>query len=214
MSSIRPLPQLRAWQRPASADLPVATESPDPSDQVSLGEATSEPPPGSLEAEFREAFFRDYEARKCGQNIRRFLTRVEDKGMLDGAKVLGIENKGFSYFGLVRAMHTRDTNNRGEMRVTDHNWYHHVVLEKDGRIFDFDFGITPTVANSEEYFETMFFECDKVPRERKLDDYQVQVIDAREYLEGDRDTSQSFSFRDYGALQGWSSLARHEVRSR
>jgi hypothetical protein len=158
-------------------------------------------PDGTVADRFREAFFRDYQERMCGQNIRRFLTQFPDPDKLQGAKVLGIENKGFSYFGLVRAMNTRDTNFQGELRVTDKNWYHHVVLEKDGRIFDFDYGITPQTPTVEEYFDTMFLQCDKVRPHEKLKDYQVQVIDAQEYATATRDTSTRMSFRDY--LEGW-----------
>lgn len=162
-----------------------------------------------LTVEFHKAFFEDYEARKCGENIRRFLTRFSDSEALQGAKVLGIENKGFSYFGLTRALHTRDTKGNGEPYVTDKNWYHHVILEKDGRIFDFDYGIEPKVVDSEQYFETMFLNCDKVSREDKLKDYRVQVIDAQEYLRRDQDTSKTLTFRDYGALQGWGQNVKH-----
>ncbi len=162
-----------------------------------------------LTSEFRKAFFEDYEARKCGENIRRFLTRFPEPEALQGAKVLGIENKGFSYFGLTRALHTRDTKGNGEAYVTDKNWYHHVILEKDGRIFDFDYGIEPKVVDSEEYFETMFLNCDKVSREDKLKDYRVQVIDAQENLHRDQDTSSTMSFRDYGSLQGWGGNLKH-----
>lgn len=162
-----------------------------------------------LTSEFHKAFFEDYQASKCGENIRRFLTRFPEPEALHGAKVLGIENKGFSYFGLTRALHTRDTKGNGEAYVTDKNWYHHVILEKDGRIFDFDYGIEPKVVDSEEYFETMFLNCDKVSREDKLKDYRVQVIDAQEYLRRDQDTSSTMSFRDYGSLQGWGDNLKH-----
>lgn len=179
-------------------------------DRVQLSELPPASEPDSAVAErFREVFFRDYEESKCGQNIRRFITNFPDPEQLQGAKVLGIENKGFSYFGLVRALNTRDTNFKGELRATDKNWYHHVVLEKDGRIFDFDYGITPQTPSVEEYFDTMFLQCDKVRPHEKLKDYQVQVIDAQEYATATRDSSIHMSFRDY--LEGWgANLKRFE----
>lgn len=137
-----------------------------------------------------------YEERQCGSNVRRLLERLPDSE-LEGMKVLGIENKGFSYFGLVRALHTRDTDRHGNPRTTDKNWYHHVVMEKDGRIFDFDYGtraLTPTV---KEYCDSMFFNDDKVSTEKKMSDYEIQVIDAREYLTRGKDTSTKVRLGEY-----------------
>ncbi len=137
-----------------------------------------------------------YEERQCGSNIRRLLGRLPESE-LAGAKVLGITNKGFTYFGLVRALHTRDTDREGNPRTTDKNWHHHVVLEKDGRIFDFDYGteaLTPTV---KEYCDTMFFSDTKVKAEKKKTDYELQVIDAREYLHQKEDSSTTIRLGEY-----------------
>lgn len=166
-------------------------------------------PPSVAERTFRDAFFADYEARYCGQNIKRFLTKLPEEE-LEGAKVLGIENKGFSWFGMVRAMQARDTKNDGTPFVTDRNWYHHVVLEKDGKIFDFDYGIVPSTPGVQEYFDKMFFEKDdKVRPADKMKDYELQVIDAREYVKGDKDTSTKVRFAEY--LGGWANRAKFTV---
>lgn len=166
-------------------------------------------PPSVVERTFRESFFEDYQARYCGQNIKHFLTKLPE-AELEGAKVLGIENKGFSWFGMVRAMQARDTKGNGEPYVTDRNWYHHVVLEKDGKIFDFDYGIVPSTPGVQEYFDKMFFEKDdKVRPADKLKDYELQVIDAREYVKGDKDTSTKVRFAEY--LGGWANQAKFTV---
>lgn len=152
---------------------------------------------------FRKAFFEDYQAARCGDNVRRFLTRFPEEA-LEGASVLGIENKGFSMFGLTRALHARDQKFSGEDFVTDRNWYHHVILEKDGKIFDMDFGIQPQAPTTLEYFETMFLQGDKQVRpSQKLKDYHIQVIDAGEYLRKDGDTSVKMSLAEYGESRGW-----------
>lgn len=192
---------------PATQTTSVPAKAPDEpaaqADQVQLSQ-------GAVGDRFREVFFRDYQERMCGQNIRRFITQFPDPKQLEGAKVLGIENKGLSYFGMVRAMNTRDVNSRGELRVTDKNWYHHVVLEKDGKIFDFDYGITPQAPGVEEYFEKMFLKCDKVRPAEKLKDYRIQVIEAQEYASARKDTSTHVSMRDY--LTSWgANLARFET---
>jgi len=197
-------PLQRSWNRVSGPTAEVAPTTPAESlESVGPGKRT-EPSPAkdcAVADRFREVFFRGYQERMCGQNIRHFITRFPDPKQLQGAKVLGIENKGFSYFGMVRAMNTRDTTFSGELRVTDKNWHHHVVLEKDGRIFDFDYGIEPQTPTVEEYFDKMFLRCDKVRPHEKLKDYQVQVIDAEEYATATKDTSTRLSFRDY--LEGW-----------
>lgn len=199
-------PRLWNARTTATQTTPVCEKVPEPkqqADQVQLSQ-------GPVVDRFREVFFRDYEERMCGQNIRRFITQFPDPKQLEGAKVLGIENKGLSYFGMVRAMNTRDTNSKGELRVTDKNWYHHVVLEKDGKIFDFDYGIAPQAPGVEEYFETMFLKCDKVRPAEKLKDYRIQVIEAQEYASARKDTSTQVSMRDY--LTGWgANLERFET---
>ncbi len=140
-------PPLAAAPRSTPTRPATTTSAPTAADSVTLSSGEPESP---VLDRFREVFFSDYEARKCGMNIKHFITRYPEPQQLEGAKVLGIENKGLSWFGMTRAMHTRDTNFKGELRTTDSNWYHHVVLEKDGRIYDFDYGITPQAPTVEE----------------------------------------------------------------
>jgi len=147
---------------------------------------------------FQETYHTDlYESRKCGSNIRRLLEKLSDSDQLSGAKVLGIENKGFSFFGLVRARHVRGSDRNGNPRTTDMNWYHHVVLEKEGKILDYDFDTKPLTPTVDEYFQTMFFNDPDLASERKKSDYHIQVIDADEYLQRDNDTSETVTLGEY-----------------
>lgn len=188
--------------RPAPvAAVPAVPESAPVGDSLTISSTPQQEASSPVLDRFREVFFTDYEARKCGMNIRHFITRFPEPEHLEDAKVLGITNQGLSWFGMTRAMHTRDTNFKGEMRVTDSNWYHHVVLEKDGRIYDFDYGITPKAPTVAEYFDKMFLHCDKVSAADKLKDYEVQVIDAQEYAKAGKDTSTKARFKDY--LGSW-----------
>ena len=210
-------PQIHNWTRVAQAAATVTTAEVAASlDQFELSAAPSQTPPAAeapvapLEARFREAFFTDYEARFCGKNIRRFVVNAPDSLEMEGAKVLAIENKGCSWFGMVRAMHARDVKGNGEPYATDRNWYHHVILEKDGRIYDFDYGITPQAPTVQDYFEKMFLNCDKVRPHQKLADYELQVIDAREYGDAKKDTSSKVTMGQY--LEGWGvNLERYQV---
>ncbi len=152
---------------------------------------------------FQETFHTDlYQSRKCGENIRRLLERVSNSEDFKDAKVLGIKNEGVSYFGMVRATHVRSSNNQGQPRTTDMNWYHHVVLEKDGKIYDFDFGVEPQAPTVEEYFQTMFFDDTKVKAQEKKNGYSIQVIEAQEYLHQKSDSSEKLRLGDYLARHG------------
>jgi hypothetical protein len=155
----------------------------------------------NVEQEFKDSFETGYEPRFCGKNIKNFVAKLPPAEM-EGAKVLGIENKGFSYFGMVRAMHARDTKGDGTPYATDRNWHHHVVLEKEGKIYDFDFGLEPKVLPVPEYFSQMFFVNDKhVKPEEKCKDYQVQVIEAAQYVSGKEDSSKKIRLGEY--LKPW-----------
>ena len=75
------------------------------------------------------------------------------------------------------------------------NWYHHVVLEKDGLIYDYDFGIIPQVTSVRAYFDKMFLSdkkgvgssTDYVNPEEKLKDYEVEVKEVVDVLRAKRD---------------------------
>jgi len=129
-----------------------------------------------LEKEFKSTFSTHYVEGRCGDNILGLLSRAESKGIkIENARILEITNKGFSLFGLINAEFVRQSNRA----PSENNWYHHVVLEQDGYIFDFDFGNAPTISTVKEYFEKMFLNDIKqkyghyVGREEKLKTYEI-----------------------------------------
>jgi hypothetical protein len=129
-----------------------------------------------LEKEFKSIFSAQYTEGRCGDNILGLLSRAETKGIkIESARILEITNKGFSLFGLINAEFARQSNRA----PSEKNWYHHVVLEQDGYIFDFDFGNMPTIGTVKEYFEKMFLNDVKkehghyVGREEKLKTYEI-----------------------------------------
>jgi len=172
-----------------------------PQDRVETSAFTA--PAATPESEFRETFFREYAARYCGKNIQRFVTRMQSDDAAQ-ANVLTIRNEGGSWFGLVRALKARDardTPDGVQLFENDRNWEFHVVLEHQGKIFDFDYGIQPKVVPVEEYFHTMYLAGDAhVPAQRKLDGYSIKVTPAKEF--GGTDApSETRSLAQY--LSGW-----------
>jgi hypothetical protein len=143
-----------------------------------------------LEKLFKNDFKKYYIQNQCGSNILEFLRRAEAKGLnLYNANILEITNKGFSIFGLINAEYARETGRLNPNYTQDgmrqlpgeNNWYHHVVLELDGEIYDFDFGNQPSVLEKELYFEIMFLNDKKkseggghyIGREEKLKNYEI-----------------------------------------
>lgn len=152
------------------------------------------------EQEFRETFFSEYAARFCGRNIQRFVTRLSPEDAAQ-ANVLSIRNQGGSWFGYVRALQARDAKGAGELFVNDRNWEFHVVLEHQGKIYDFDYGIEPKCVGVEEYFHDMYLSGDEyVKPERKLDGYSIQVTPALEY-DGSPNPANQKKMSEY--LAGW-----------
>lgn len=130
---------------------------------------------------FTDTFNSNYKPADCYYNIVRFLDLAEkSKININNANILYITNEGTSMFGHVRAEHTRGRNG-----PEDRNWYFHAVLEMDGLVYDYDFGITPRVVSVHEYFKVMFL-SEKEPAvrdfrfigpERKKEDYEIKIID-------------------------------------
>ena len=143
-----------------------------------------------LEKLFKSDFKKNYIQNQCGSNILNFLKRAETSGLnLYNANILEISNKGFSLFGLINAEFARESGRLNPNSSQDgirqlpgeSNWYHHVVLELDGEIYDFDFGNQPSVLSKELYFEKMFLNDKKkseggehyIGREEKLKTYEI-----------------------------------------
>jgi hypothetical protein len=155
----------------------------------------------SLEANFKTSYFSAYEEGRCGDNILGFLTANRGLGLTD-AKVLMIENKGYSVFGMLNVERAREAGGmirpqpaRAPFRKEgEKNWYHHVVLLFEGRIYDFDFTNEPVVLPVAQYFEEMFLDEEPQPgyggfyvgRDDKLNEYQIEVINGADALDRGR----------------------------
>lgn len=142
-----------------------------------------------LVEEFKNTFKTHYTEGRCGDNILALLSRAEAKGIkIENARILEITNQGFSLFGLINAEFARQINRE----PTENNWYHHVILEQDGYILDFDFGNKPVVLTVPEYFEKMFLDDKKVKyghyigREEKLKTYEILERPAFETIQARR----------------------------
>lgn len=155
----------------------------------------------SLESLFVYHFHNVYQARQCGTNILKFVEAIEKQnGAVDNMRIVYIENKGFSYFGLLNA--ERGRSQRFEKPFVDEvNWYHHVIaVNEEGWVYDFDYGIEPRIVHISEYLESMFLnenECSQstasepcIGRERKMADYQLEAVSAKEALARGSDLKQ------------------------
>jgi hypothetical protein len=139
---------------------------------------------GHLSEIFESVFQNHYNARMCGENIHQLIRAVKQSNLsLHDAKLIVIENKGFSVFGMVNAEYARDGRRIGI--AGEKNWYFHVVLESGGYIYDFDFGNNLEIVTIEDYFSKMFFEEDRsasygfyVGQEKKLKDYHLKIYSA------------------------------------
>lgn len=120
----------------------------------------------TLQQLFVANFYTHYQEGKCGLNILGLITRAQEQGLdVSNAHIIEITNKGFSVFGLVNVEYARGAGrlnpnpDSGFRNLPgERNWYHHVVLELNGQIYDFDFGNTPAVTTVSDYFEKMFLE--------------------------------------------------------
>jgi hypothetical protein len=146
-----------------------------------------------VKALFMETFDSGYESGKCGLNIMGLIRAADQKGIdLSQVKLVQITNEGFSVFGMVNVEMAREGGRLNPARTQrlpgETNWYHHVILEVENYIFDFDFTNGPVVLTKQQYFDAMFFSEVKgkdnhyVGRENKMKDYKVSVTDAREVL--------------------------------
>jgi len=141
---------------------------------------------------FEQQFYSQYEQGKCGDNILGLLREAQAQKLpLDGARIIQIQNKGFTVFGLVNAEWVREAGrlipglpaNERRYEVGERNWYHHVILYYEGLIFDFDFGNEPRVISVQDYFEQMFLNEKRNPdsrgtyvgREEKLKNYELAL---------------------------------------
>lgn len=158
--------------------------------------------------QFKTDFTKYYVENQCGSNILGFLGRAETKGInINNAHILEISNKGFSLFGLINAEFARESGRLNPNSGIDGirnlpgetNWYHHVVLEMDGEIYDFDFGNSPVVLPVKAYFEKMFLDDKKaseggeryIGRDEKLKTYEILVRPGLETIQARSENQKS-----------------------
>ena len=147
---------------------------------------------------FETNFDKHYSYGRCGDNIMRLLAAARKEGIaLYSAQIVEIENGGFSVFGMVNAEWVRESGKLNPLREDggrrnlpgERNWYHHVVLEMDGYIFDYDFGNEPMILTKQEYFSKMFLDEVRegygtfyVGAEEKKKTYKITLRNAIETL--------------------------------
>ena len=153
----------------------------------------------NLDELFEERFYSNYISGKCGDNITSFVAEAKkNKYDLHNASIIEITNAGFSVFGLLNVEFARESGRLNpEFPASgfrnlpgERNWYHHVIFEKDGYIYDFDFGNAPQVTPRDDYFEKMFLNEKRkseggefyVGREGKLKDYKFLIRSALETI--------------------------------
>jgi hypothetical protein len=142
----------------------------------------------AIEAVFRDHFENEYIPNKCGQNIENFVRALDAEGLLPAsAKIVKLDDEyGGSMFGMLNAEYARNATTRGPGET---NWYHHVVAEIDGKIYDFDFGNQPEIITTREWLDRQWLQENENPypafyrvgRKAKLK-YNVQFFDAARYL--------------------------------
>lgn len=143
---------------------------------------------------FNDSYTTNYEEGRCGDNIKGLLIRADARRLnLNQANVLVINNQGPTLMGMLNAEYARGSRRDGSPGPM--NWFHHVVLEKDGLIYDYDFASAPQVLSVRSYFEKMFLSdkrgegapVDYVNPEDKLNDYEVEIVHTMDVLNAHRD---------------------------
>lgn len=115
-----------------------------------------------LKSEFESTFYTHYVEGKCGRNTAALIERALAKGAdMTGARVIVVTNDGYHF----STTHRRNAGDKLETPLPGirfspgiKNFFFHVLLEKDGLIYDFDFGNEPAVVSLEEYIRRMFWE--------------------------------------------------------
>jgi hypothetical protein len=107
-----------------------------------------------VEELYEEAYSEVYQSGLCGRNIRIFLQWLESASdfNIDRARVLTLFSRNRSGENQNFRPHER----RGGFPSGDETWSHHVVLDYNGRIYDFDIAGGPMVYRRASYFRIMF----------------------------------------------------------
>ena len=144
---------------------------------------------------FESTFDSNYQAGKCGINIMNLVALAQKEGLdISRMRIIQITNKGNFNFGMVggfeaRAYRTPPSTGLRIAYSDLRNWYHHVILEHDGFIYDYDFGTEPEILPVADYIERMFLVDKKwsmgnyiTPRTDRLNGYQVEIKTAQSTL--------------------------------
>jgi hypothetical protein len=142
---------------------------------------------------FSKFYAQNYRAGQCGANVLSFLQEIQDEeGNLDGWKIAFVKNRGLSVFGMVNAEQARDES-FGRPAVREKNWYHHAfAIDGQGYVYDFDYLTSPKRMKFKPYIEHMFLDEEEclsggsglfcAGRNVKLNDYQIELMDAEQAL--------------------------------
>lgn len=159
---------------------------------------------------FESTFESNYRAGECGTNIMN-LVKIAKQGGLDvsTARVIQIKNNGNFNFGMVGGYEARNYSYPPPTRERVayaglRNWYHHVVLEHDGYIYDYDFGTAPRVLPISDYFELMLLPEKKwslgshiTTRDERLKGYQIEIHAAEDTLSGQKIQGEILSLGEF-----------------
>lgn len=158
----------------------------------------------ALTALFESRFVSGYVSGKCGVNIMELLAAAQKEGVdTSGARIVQIVDQDGSFMGLINVELARLSGRMIRPPIPggpshepgERNWYHHVILEAEGHILDFDFTNEPTVLPTAEYFERMFLDEDPKPgyggfyigREKKLKGYELTLTPVEEHFRAVRE---------------------------
>lgn len=159
---------------------------------------------------FNDTFETNYRAGECGKNVMKLVKIATEQGLdLSKARVIQITNKANWNFAMVGGFEARNYRfpppTREKIAYTDlRNWYHHVFLEFDGYIYDYDFGVAPQIVPVAEYVERMFLPEKKwslgsviTPREDRLKGYQVEIHPALSTLDSKKIEGQIMTLGEF-----------------
>lgn len=147
----------------------------------------------ALHAEFVASFHSGYVRGRCAENIRNLILRLRAQGVdLSRARVAVITNGGY-HFSVTHRRNSGDRlqNPQGEIKFAPGiaKFSFHVILENEGKVYDYDFGNAPQVTSIKQYIKTMFWDEPQVTQYTGLEtlaqrrDYKIAFVPAEKFLE-------------------------------
>ncbi|RYZ65990.1 MAG: hypothetical protein EOP05_19800 [Proteobacteria bacterium] len=159
---------------------------------------------------FESSFNSNYQSGQCGTNIMNLVKLANEEGVdLSNARVILITNESYFNFGMVGGFEARSsrldkTTGKRIPYFELRSWYHHVFLEHDGYIYDYDFGSEPRVTPVAEYVERMFLPekrwslGDKITsREDRLKGYRVEIRTAESTLQRSQEKGELMTLGEF-----------------